>query len=182
MREGLLVLLGVLVGGFLNYWVQLGIERRRRQVQARTAARLIVAELFTAQARFQLLKSDGTWETWALGSDFMPVSLQRWHEWAADLAGTSSWDAFITTNSAVIGFQSFERLWESVDLTTRSNALTDAEKAEVDRRLESIAAASDSLGPFAGDRASPTLWWRAGHLLHGIDRRLIRKGGRDDAS
>jgi type II secretory pathway pseudopilin PulG len=45
MRDAAILLVGVIAGGLMNLWVQLGVERRRRRRSLRLAARVIYSEL-----------------------------------------------------------------------------------------------------------------------------------------
>jgi hypothetical protein len=146
MTEGLLVLAGVLIGGLLNYWIQLGIERRRRTAQAKTAARLVMDELFWAASLLRTLVDAGIWEPWHLLTSFHPITWSRWHTWQADLAGNVDWDTYADTAGAVMLFEQVRLM----AVAAAGDVVTDDSDADASPATSYPTSAAAGTGPPVG--------------------------------
>jgi hypothetical protein len=80
-------LLGVLIGGLLNWYIQREVERQRQRAHARAGVRLLDIELRSAKSNLEVAES-GYWprdltlptETWAAYREILAIALER-SEW-----------------------------------------------------------------------------------------------------
>ena len=86
MNAAIFGLVGVIVGALLIGFVASSEAARRNRKAVQIAARLLLADIATAQASYERCLEEGTWVMPAA----RPVSLEAWNQWKALLASNIS--------------------------------------------------------------------------------------------
>ncbi len=86
MNEAIFGLVGVVVGALLIGFVASSAVARRNRKAVQVAARLLLADISTAQTTYEECLEEGKWG----GLTARPISLEAWNEWKALLASNIS--------------------------------------------------------------------------------------------
>jgi hypothetical protein len=107
MNAAIFGLVGVVVGALLIGFVASSAVARRNRKAVQIAARLLLADIATAQASYERCLEEGTWVMLAA----RPVSLEAWNQWKALLASNISGGAEWTkVFSVFVDVQQFNAL------------------------------------------------------------------------
>ena len=107
MNEAIFGLVGVVVGALLIGFVASSTAARRNRKGVQVAARLLLADISTAQTAYEQCLEEGKWG--ALST--RPISLEAWNQWKALLASNiSSGAGWTKVFSVFVDAQQFNAL------------------------------------------------------------------------
>ena len=107
MNEAIFGLVGVIVGALLIGFVASSAAARRNRKGVQVAARLLLADISTAQASYEECLEVGKWA----GLPARPISLEAWNQWKALLASNiSSGSDWTKVFSVFVDAQQFNAL------------------------------------------------------------------------
>lgn len=143
-------LLGVIVGGVINWQVQRRNEDRRAERLAQAGARLVGRDLANAAAVLRATEDD-QW-VWRRGRE---ISVDDWHDYREALAiylRPEAWNALAEAISAVALLA--HRLEGALGGSSSSGPLPDRLREEIKRVQELLACADEELGAASTPQAS----------------------------
>lgn len=163
MNAAIFGLVGVIVGALLIGFVASSAAARRTRKGVQIAARLLLADVATAQASYERSLEEGTWVVLAT----RPVSLEAWNQWkallASNITGATEWTKVFSVFVDAQQFNALAAVHRETDAI--SQAASDAMSLALARTDEAVPV----LAPYA--RGDHLYWSRLRSRL----TRLLRR-------